>query len=332
MPNPNYGSDLLASTFEIYMRNKAADAIFGDIVLLKWLKKHAKIRKDGGLKLLEPVLYQKSTAVGSYNGYDLLDVSPQEGLDNAEFDWKQYYLTVTISGRELALNQGKGRMINLLDTKIQQAETSLVDAMNEDLFLDGSGNNSKDVTGLAAIILASGTYGNISRTTYSWWRSNVTAVSGALAIAGASGMRRMYNDCSLGRGRMMPDGIVTTQILWEAFEALMDTNMRYNTNSNGAAIEGQSLKYKKADLFWDEMCQSGVMYFLQSKILNFVTHSDRDNGDVDSKEDRDEGDFRIESFEKPHNQDAQTAKAFWMGNLTSNNPRFLGKLTTLTNT
>lgn len=331
MPNPNYGSDLLSTTFELYMRNKPADAIFGEIGLIKWLSEKSRVRKDGGLKLVEPVTYRKSTATGSYSGYDTLDTAPQETMDLAEFDWKQYFFTVTISGLELLKNAGKSRQINLLEQKVDVAKTSFVDGMNEDLFLDGSGNSSKDVTGLAAIVLASGTYGNISRTTYSWWRANVTAVSGPLTIAGASGMRRMYNDCSLGRGRMNPDLLMTTQIVHEAYEAMMDTNTRFTTNDNNAAFEGNRLKYKKAWLEYDDMCQSGVMYFLNSKVMNFVSHSDRGDVDVDSKDDRDTGDFRIEPFHKPHNQDAQTARGLWAGNLTCNNPRYLGKLTGLSN-
>ena len=49
-------------------------------------------------------------------------------------------------------------------------------------------------------------------------------------------------------------------------------------------------------------------------------------------EDGDEGDFSVEPFVKPHNQDAKVAKVLWMGNLTCNNPRFLSKRTLLNNT
>lgn len=331
MVNANYSNDLLTTTLELYMRSRPADAIFGEIGLFSWLSKKAKVRKEGGLKILEPITYRKSTSVGSYSGYDTLDLTPQEGLTNAEYEWKQYYGTVVISGRELMLNQGKPRLINLLDQKVQQMETSLVDKVNTDLFLDGSGNDSKEFTGLAAMILASGTYGNIARSAYSWWRSNVTAVGGPLSIEGASGIRRMYNDCSLGKGRMAPTAILTTQIAYEAFEAMMSPYFRFNTGDNTPALEGQNLKYKKAGLMWDDMCQSGVMYFLNDRVMNFVFHSDRASLDVDQKEDRDEGVFRLEPFTKPDNQDAQSAKAFLMGNLTCNNPRYLGKFTGLSN-
>lgn len=333
MPNPNYGSDLLAGTFATYMRNKPTDAIFGDLALIKELSKHGKIRKDGGLKILEPVMYRKSTAKGSYNGYDTLDLTPQEVYDNAEFDWKQYYMTVVISGREEEINKGKSRMVNMLEAKINQAKMSLADDMNTALFSDGNGNSSKDLTGLAAMVLASGTYGNILRSSYSWWQANVTPVSGALAITGATGMRRMYNDCSLGRGRMTPDYIMTTQILHEGFEGLMDSKFQYSIADNSPANKGYTFRYKDADVGYDEACQSGVMYFLNWKVINLVVHSDRDQGGASKGgEDHDTGDFRLGEWERPVNQDAKSAKAFWMGNLTCNNPRFLGKLTGLTNT
>lgn len=333
MVNANFPTSVLAGTFNTYMRNKATDNIFGDLPLIRWLSKNGKIRKDGGIKILEPLLYRKSTAQGSYSGYDILDTTPQETITNAEFDWKQYYLSVTIDGRTKLLNTGRARMVNVLDAKIHQAKTSLIDAMNTDLFSDGLGNSSKALTGLAAMVLGSGTYGNIVRSTDTWWKANVQAVSGALAITGATGMRRMYNDCSLGRGLMTPDLLLTTQILYEAYEATMDSNMRFANTDKSPVIEGFDLKFKRASVVWDDACQSGVMYFLNSKVMNLVVHAERDAGDADKDENGyPKGDFRLEPWKSPINQDAETAQAYWMGNLTANNCRHLGKLTGLTNT
>lgn len=331
MVNSNYPNDLLSTTFEIFLRNKPADAIFGDIVLWKILKAKSRLSTDGGQKLLTPINYRKSTAIGSYDGWDQLDIAPQETITNAEFDWRQYYFTVAISGKEEMLNQGRGRMIKLLENKMNVGQTSLIDSMNADLFLDGTGNSNKALTGLAAMVLASGTYGNIARGTYTWWRANVTAVGGVLAVAGATGMRRMYNDCSLGRGRFQPNVMLTTQIIHEAYEALMDSNMRYS-NTDDTPVTGDALKFKRANLYYDDYCQSGVMYFLNTEVIDLVTHSDRDDGDVKKEEDRDQGDFRMEPFQKPIGQDGRVAKAFWMGQLACQNPRFVGKLTGISNT
>lgn len=331
MVNANYSTSLLAGTFERYMRNKPTDVIFGDVRLFPWLNKKTKMRLDGGERILEPLLYRESTAVGSYRGAETLDLTVQETNTNAEFEYQQYYMTVVIDGRTKLLNSGKARQVNILATKIRQAKTSLANLMNSHCFLDGTGNSNKNLTGLAAMVLNSGTYAGINRTNDTWWKANSVATSGSLSITGAGGWRRMYNDCSLGMGNLVPDAIITTQILYEAYEATMDTNMRFTRNDDGPNHKGYSLRYKDAEVWWDDACQSQTTYFLNSEVMNLVVHEARAEGDMGKEEGYAEGHFRLGEFESPPNQDVESAKAFWMGNLTANNCRLLGKLTAQTN-
>lgn len=330
--NSNYPTDLLSTTWEIFMRKMPSDAIFGDLVLWDVLSKKAHTTKKGGIKILEPLMYAKSTAVGSYSGWDTFDISPQEGLTHAEFDWKFYYLTVAISQEEEDRNSGEAAVIDLLEAKIKQAKMSLADKVNTDLFLDGTGNSSKEITGLALAVDSAGTYGNIARASNTWWGANETNVGGALAVAGASGLRRMYNDCSLGRGRRTPDFGVTTQIVYEAYEALMDSNMRYSTGGEqNVGFKNQNLRFRDMSLFYDDLCQSGVLYMLNAEFMKLVTFNEKSGG-VSKGERNDSGDFRLEPFMKPINQAGRVAKAFWAGQLTMSNCRHQGKLTGLTNT
>lgn len=332
VPNSNYGSDILSSTFEVFMRNQPTQTVFGDLVLFDYLGSHDKVTKKGGQKVTEPLMYSKSSAVGSYSGWDTLDVSPQTGLTVAEWDWKQYYGTVAINSQEELMNRGPAQIVDLLKAKFMQAKMSLADKLDSDAFLDGTGNSSKDITGLALAVDSAGTYGNISRSAQTWWGSIETAVGGALAVAGATGMRRIWNDCSLGRGRVTPDGIITTQAGFESYEALMDANMRFFTNSDkNVGFRNLNLMFRDAPLFWDDYCQSGTMYFLNSNYLRIAIMDPRDGGLNKSDDGNDEGDFRTEPFEKPINQDGKVAKFFWMGQLTSANCQRNGKLTGITN-
>lgn len=315
--NPNYDSALLTATFEKFLSRTPADAIFEDNVLIQWLNSRGKVKRsvDGGIKLLEPLMYGKSTAVGSYSGYDLLDVSPQEGFTNAEFEYKQYYATVAISGAEMEQNAGEAQVFNILEAKWKQAKMSLQDVMNEDAYLDGTGNGGKDITGLALMVDSAGTYGNIARADNAWWSAQETAVSGPLTIDGTNGMRRMYNDCSLGKGNRTPNFILTDQDEFEAYEQLMAPYLRYSIGGEAnAAFQSDSLKFRRATMAWDEECQAGVMYFLNSEFISFNVRRD----------------MRVTPFQTPHNQDAKSAKVLWMGELTASNCRHLGKLTGLT--
>lgn len=315
--NPNYDTALLTTTLERFLSKKPADAIFEDLALFQWLnaKGSVKRRIDGGIKMLVPLMYGKNGTVQSYRGYDTLDVSPQEGLTNAEFELKQYSGAVTISGREEELNAGEAQMLDLLETKWGQLRMSFRDKLNTDAFLDGTGNGGKDITGLALMIDSAGTYGNIARATNSWWAAQETAVGGALTIDGTTGMRRMYNDCSLGKGTMVPNGILTGQTQFEAYEALMAPYMRYTSSGEANAVfESDNLKFRRATLFWDEeLSAAGLMYFLNSQVIQM----------------RVKRDMEVRPFQRPINQDAKTALILWMGEMVATNCRHLGKLTGL---
>ena len=96
------------------------DNIFDSNVLT-----HRLLRKStpaaSGNKVLQPLEYGKATSKGFYNGYDILDTSPSEVFTDAEYQWKQAYATISISGREEMLNDGPERVIDLLEAKVKNA-------------------------------------------------------------------------------------------------------------------------------------------------------------------------------------------------------------------
>ena len=334
MVNSNYATDLIATTMETYLKTRASDAIFGDLALWSAFIKGKSVsqRKQGGLKIVIPVSYRKSTAVGSYSGSEPLDITPQQVVTLAEQDWKQYFLSVTMAWDEALKNSGDTAKLNILKARTVQAETSLADAMNADLFLDGTGNSSKKIVGLALAVDSAGTYEGISRTSDTWWSAVQTAAGGVLTMGGSAGLRRFYNDCSLGRNRMQPDLIVTTQIIHEAYEALMDPYMRFTVGGDQqAAFSNQNLMFRRGKFIWDENCQSQVLYALNTSTFNLVEMDTRGADVVSSEDDRDVGSFRIGEPREPVNQDTRVWLAFWMGNLTCDNPRFNGKMTGITN-
>lgn len=331
-PNTNYSGDLIAGTFERVLRKTPTDAIFENLVLFRMLASKDQIKRKGGNKLIVPVRYAKSTAVGSYSGNDVLDITPQEHLTHFEFDWKQYFGSVAFDNRTVLLNDaGDAQILDIVKERFEAAKLSLGDKMNQDCFLDGTGNSSKDITGLAAAVDSSGTYGGISRTTNVWAKAVETAVGGVLALSGTTGMRRMNNDVSLGQGMLQPDFLLTTQIVFEAYEALMDANMRYSTQDDKSpVIPGQNLKFKNGSMYWDSYCQSGILYFLNTKFMELVVYPQRD-GSISEGEEHNSADFRMGEKRIPTNQDSWVQLFFWMGNLVCRSPRNQGKLTGLTN-
>lgn len=322
MTDGNANFDAIATaTLVKYASDNLEDNIFQSEALFYLLAGSESLRKegsktykalDGGLKIVEPLLYGTNSTAGSYSGYDELDTAPQEGMTNAEFEWKQYSVSVSISGKEKKQNTGETAILNLLEGKIMQAEMSLIEAMDGDLFTDGTGNSSKDITGLVLAVDSAGTYGNIVRSANSWWSAKETAVSGPLTI---DNMRSQYNTCSKGYKSAHPDLIVTDQDEYEAYEGKLQPDMRFADNKLADA-GFENLAFKGAKIVFDEQCNAGVMYYLNTAVMGLRVHKDAK--------------FSVTEEQKPVDQDAFVKQILWMGNLTAKNCARLGKDTGLT--
>jgi hypothetical protein len=314
---------MLSTTLKNY-RTKLIDQIHNSNAVFYKLKSVGAIKEEsGGERIQVPVMYAKNTTSGSYRGYDQLDTTPQEGIDSAEYNWKQYSVSITVSGEEIRKNKGKKwKIIDILDAKTKQARMSLVSNLTAGIFSDGTGNGSKDLTGLEAMVAASGTYGGIDSGAHTWWRAGVESSSEAL---GLPKMRTAYNTASIG-GKDAPDLIVTTQALFEKYEgtftAVSDTNIAgvWRTQSAGSKkmADGgfESMSFKGVPIVWDEDCPTGTMYFLNTEHMNLTVHEDAN--------------FDTSDFVKPENQDAQIAQILFMGNLTCDRRKSFYKLTNKT--
>jgi hypothetical protein len=309
----NANFDALLSTTLANYRSQLTDNVFTARPLTYFLMDKGRIRMlNGGTKIIEPLIYGKNSTVGSYSGYDSLSLTPQEGISAAEFEWKQYAASISISGIEEAKNNGEQEIINLLEAKIMQAEESMRESFNQMFFADGTGNSGKDWNGLGNLVEASGTVGGINRATSGneFWRSYEENTATALTLAQ---MATAYNTVSVGNDH--PDMILTTQTLFEKYEALLQPQLRY-TDTKTADAGFQNLLFKAAPIVYDVHCTSGVMYFLNSKYLTLVGHSGKW--------------FAQTEFVKPEDVDARYALIMCYGNFTVRNCAKQGKLTAKT--
>lgn len=316
--NPNYATELLTTTIQRYLEKEPQDTIFNTNVLIEQLTNQAKKMTKGGSTWLVPLMYGRNATGGSYSGWDEGDVSPQEGLTNAEFHPKYYRWSVSISGQDEEENSGEAQVIDLLMAKWQQMKMSAQDDMNIALYADGTANSSKAVTGLALAVDSTGTYGNIVRSANTWWASQETAVGSVLQIQGSSGMRRLYNDCSRGQGSKAPNLWITTQPIFEAYEALLDPNMRYSNRGTGdVGLAAPSLEFRGRPLYWDDACTTQTMFALNTEFLAWYVLRGRD--------------FTPGPFKEPLAQDGKIAWTYWAGQLVTSNCRHQGKLTGISN-
>lgn len=307
--NSNF-DNLLTTTLANY-RSTLTDNVFTARPLTYKLMEGGRIRMlNGGTKIVEPLIYGQNSTVGSYSGYETLSLTPQEGISAAEFEWKQYAASIAISGIEEAKNNGEQEIINLLEAKIMQAEESMRESFNQMFFADGTGNSSKDWNGLGNLVESGNTVGGINSSTYSWWASKEDNDAVALSLAD---MSSLYNGVSVGNDH--PDLLLTTQTLFEKYEALLQPQLRY-TDTKTADAGFQNLLFKAAPVMYDVHCTAGVFYMLNTKYLTLVGHSGKW--------------FSQTSFISPEDVDARYALIMCYGNLTVRNRAKQGKLTAKT--
>lgn len=311
-----YGPDnvdsLLATTLSAVQKT-LADNIFKRYPYFFYLKEKNKVSKSGGASLVVPLMYAVNSTAREYNGYDILDTTPQDGLTAAQFQWKQYSVSITISGREERQNSGKERIISLLESKTRQAEMSLARQLDVDLW--ATSQNASKLGAVPVIVDNTGTVGDVAGATQTWWRSIDTA-SGSFAAQGLADMRALYNsilDESQSDG--VPDFIITTQSVLEAYEAALQPQQRF-TDEKMANAGFQTLRYKAAPITFGSNVPSGQLYMLRSDNLWLCTHSDAN--------------FKTTQFVKPANQDARTAQILLQAEMITDNRRKLGRLTGIT--
>lgn len=273
--------ELITTTFDA-VKGVLADQITVELPLLAALNAKTKVTLDGGLTIRRPVLFGFNDTVGSYSGYDLIDTTPQDGFGYAEYDWKQYAGSVTISGRDVRLNAGTNRIINLLQAKFDQLRVSMEDDLNAMLFADVTteGNSGKDFLSVPAIVGNGTTTGATGKTTLggidsdsdgqSWWRSQVQDGVDLTTLDGVKALNTVYNNLRIAKSK--PDIEITDQNGFEAYEALALPNLRFE-DVKMADLGFASVAHKGAVVMFDDDCPSAEWYMLNSNHLEFVRHS-----------------------------------------------------------
>jgi hypothetical protein len=306
----NQLDELFATTFQ-KVKPQLADQVTKETPLLAALSTKSKVTEDGGLTIRRPLLFELNDTVGSYSGYDAIDVTPQDGFGFAEYSWKQYAGSVTIDGLTEALNEGSARIIDILSAKFDQLRLSMEKDLNEMLWADGTGNSSKDMLGLQAIIAATGTLGGVDPSTETWWKS--TVVSGAVSLSTTAGIKTLnsvLNSLKLSKSR--PDIEFTTQANYESYEALAVTAVQF-TNMKLAELGFEAVAHKGAALMYEDNVPANYWYFINSDHLEFVQKDNRW--------------MKLLPFRQPVNQDAKTALVVSMGNLITDVRRAHGVCT-----
>lgn len=319
--------DTIASTTLKNYRKTLQDNLIQQQVLAFQLASFGMVtEEEGGTSINQPLLFQENSTFKSYSGYDLLDRTPQEGITQAEYAWKYLAGSVVISFQEEFENRGVGRIINLLDSKIQQLETSARKEFGRQLYGDGTGNAAKDITGLAVAVEDGSvwsTYGGIdsSDPDNTWWRNQWFAFGGTSfdtpsgsSTEGLDAMRDMFTRAT--RGNTSPTLIITTRDIFNEYEAEAEGDKLRLTDLRMADMGFTSIGYKGVPIVFDEDLEADNMLFLNSRFLKFVFGRGQR--------------FKVTEFRQAEGQNARYAYLFLAGNLVTTRRDVHGRITGLT--
>lgn len=325
MANP---SSTMTELVTMTLRNrsgKLADNMSNNNALLNRLKKRGKIKPaNGGRTIVQELEYAENGTVMRYSGYESLNIAPQDVFTAAEFDWKQAAGAVTISGLEQLQNSGVGVSIDLLESRITNAEKSLINTIASDCYSDGTASGGKQIGGLQLLVdstPSTGTVGGIdaSTTIGTFWRN--IAKTGTAATA--ANIQSLMNEVALQlvRGSEGTDLIVAGSNKYNFYlQSLQSIQRIMSEEMAGAGFT--ALKYfgagRAADVVLDGgvggACPTDSMFFLNTDYIFFRPHPDR-NFTVD------------DNIRTAVNQDAMVKLVLWAGNMTVSNRRLQGVLT-----
>jgi hypothetical protein len=321
-------TDIIATTIQS-RSGELADNLTNNNALLRRLKQKGNVRPfSGGNVILEEIMYNDTSTnnANSYSGYELINISPDSPISAAQFGITQYADAVTMSGLEGLQNSGKEQIIDLLDGRMKVSEARLLNRIAGDIYLDGTGNGGKNITGLAAAVPddpTTGTYGGISRSTWAFWKSQkYSGVTDGGAAVSASNIQQYMTTLALRlvRGNDKTDLIVADGNYYGLYVNSLQAIQRV-TNDSDAAAGFASLKFYGGGMAADVVMDGGIgssatanhMWFLNTNYIFLRPHKDRNFVPIGGER-------------QAVNQDAIVKLYGWAGNLTTSGSQFQGVL------
>ncbi len=304
---------------------KLADNVTKNNALLGRLRKKGKVKPvSGGRTIVQELQYAENGTYKRYSGYEALNISPSDVFTGAEFNYAQAAVAVSISGLEMLQNAGEEQIIDLLESRIENAELTLTNNIALDCYSDGTADGGRQIGGLALLISktpSTGTVGGIdaSTTIGSFWRNiafSALTNGGAVATSAniASYMNQVY--LQLTRGTDKADLIIADNNYFRLYLESLQSIQRIQS-SEMADAGFDTLKYMGSDVVLDGGVGGGAptntMYFCNTNYVFFRPHTERNFTPL--------GDDRFAV-----NQDAMVKLIGFAGNMTTSNRRLQGVL------
>ncbi len=287
---------IISMTEKVYIP-KAIDNIFDSNFLLKRMRQRQK-RFTGGTKIAQPLEYDNLPSSGSFTGNELLDTTLGEVVTLAEYEWRQYYVTLGWTRRDFLINQGsEQQIVNLVSTITKNASKTMQRNLTTGFF-QATKANSTDIDGFIVSGFAAGStsVGGLTSSDITTWAPQRDTSTTALSLAAMNTLWRAAND-----GPDAITAIVTTDDVLGFYYNIATPLQRYTGLTADQGFTAQGLTFNGVPVFTDKNCNAKHMYMMNEDHFWLAAHTMED--------------MRFQRPQVPLDQATSIGQIFWMGNI-----------------
>lgn len=266
-----------------YLNSEPKDQYFLKTPTLTHLRSQ-KRTEDGGEQLVVTVLNGSDAVGGPVAKNQAVDVVDVDTSTAARYSWAFYAEPIVINHQdEKKVGKGAQARFKLLETKIRHARLRLVRKVAQDVFATSQVVNG--LTGLPLAIVndptASGAYGGLDGAAgaQTWWRNKSYVTVGSAASNLIDKMDALWDDCIEGSDSGVPNLIVTTKAVFQAYEKLVRAkqNIWADISKKGAQMGDlgfPTLFFNGCAVVWDPYCPTGTMWFINDEAIQLILMPD----------------------------------------------------------
>jgi len=303
--------DQITAITEKFFVPKFVDNVYGSNALLARLSRPEQMETfDGGERILAPVVSSKPGSGGYFTDFEGLNTSPTSDLTAAEFLIKQLQEPIKISRLQELKNSGKAAKLKLVATKMGIAELNMKENLALGLFSDGTSStgalSANQITGLAALMSASSTYGGIAVADLSTW---IAVVKDNSAVNRALSLNLMQSSWGAAAyDSKVPSVLTANQNIVDVYWGLLQPHQRLVSEEMRGIGFNNILEFNGAPVLVDSHQAANTMYFINEEFVKLYVHSQEN--------------MRFEKITQIEAQAATLGRIYWAGNLVCNGRRY----------
>lgn len=276
--NVSLFENMASTTINRYQKD-LADNFTNNNELLRDLRKGGNVKgDDGGISIFENLEYAANGEAQRTSGASQWNLMSKPMATVASYSRKFMAVPIVFTGAEKAANRGESKMIDLLKSKVGNAEKNMMNTLSNDIYSAGSLENQ--IGGLQYLVAdtpTTGVVGGINRATASnaFWRNQVvsetidsTNVKNAMLLA--------YT--STKRNADAVSAYYADDVLWTKYVNSLETNQRFTGTDGNGGFNPNRVKYMNRDVALDGgiggSCPAQHMYALNTDYIKFRTHDD----------------------------------------------------------